>query len=85
MVLIKQPRYILLPDLLSEFHEKLGKGGKEKLLGKYAAYKVIVIDEWLISDLTAEDVSFHSKCKVWGQCSDTVQQFKEPCVKRKFW
>ena len=25
-----------------------------------------------------EDVSFHSKCKVWGQCTDTVQQFKEP-------
>ena len=24
-------------------------------------------------------VSFHSKCKVWGQCSDMVQQFKEPC------
>ena len=23
-------------------------------------------------------VSFHSKCKVWGQCTDTVQQFKEP-------
>ena len=23
-------------------------------------------------------VSFHSKCKVWGQRSDTVQQFKEP-------
>ena len=52
-------RYIRLPDLLSEFHEKkLGKGGKEKLLGKYAAYKVLVIDEWLISDLTAEDIDF---------------------------
>ena len=23
-------------------------------------------------------VSFHSKCKVWGQRTDTVQQFKEP-------
>ena len=31
---------------------------KEKLLGKYAAYKVLVIDEWLISDLTAEDIDF---------------------------
>ena len=52
-------RYIRLPDLLSEFHEKKpGKGGKEKLLGKYAAYKVLVIDEWLISDLTAEDIDF---------------------------
>lgn len=51
-------RCIRLPDLLSEFHEKLGKGGKEKLLGKYAAYKVLVIDEWLISDLTAEDIDF---------------------------
>ena len=24
-------------------------------------------------------VSFHSKCKVWGQRPDTVRQFKEPC------
>ena len=24
------------------------------------------------------NVSFHSKCKVWGQRTDTVQQFKEP-------
>ena len=28
---------------------------------------------WLLTH-----VSFHSKCKVWGQCTDTVQQFKEP-------
>ena len=26
----------------------------------------------------ASTVSFHSKCKVWGQRTDTVQQFKEP-------
>ena len=26
----------------------------------------------------ASFVSFHSKCKVWGQRTDTVQQFKEP-------
>ena len=26
----------------------------------------------------AGDVSFHFKCKVWGQRTDTVQQFKEP-------
>ena len=25
-----------------------------------------------------KNVSFHSKCKVWGQRTDTVQQFKEP-------
>lgn len=52
-------RYIRLPDLLSEFQEKKPeKGGKEKLLGKYAAYKVLVIDEWLIGDLTTEDIDF---------------------------
>ena len=28
--------------------------------------------------LSGNDVSFHSKCKVWGQRTDTVQQFKEP-------
>lgn len=52
-------RCIRLPDLLSTFREKkLGKGGKEKLPGKHAAYKVPVTDEWLISELTAEDIDF---------------------------
>ena len=26
-------------------------------------------------------VSFHSRCREWGQRSDTVQQIKEPCLR----
>lgn len=52
-------RYIRLPDLLMEYAENsLLKGGKEKLLKKYSAFKVLVIDEWLINDLTKDEIEF---------------------------
>ena len=35
-------------------------------------------EEYSILRETCQYVSFHSKCKVWGQRTDTVQQFKEP-------
>ncbi len=52
-------RYIRLPELLSEYADKsLIPGGKAKMLNKYAAFKVLVLDEWLISDLSKDDIEF---------------------------
>ena len=45
-------RYIRLPDLLEEYAEKsVLPGGKNKVLNKYAAFKVLVLDEWLMPDV----------------------------------
>lgn len=52
-------RYIRLPELLSEYADKsLVPGGKGKVLNKYAAFKVLILDEWLIPDLSKEDIEF---------------------------
>lgn len=56
---LNRTRYIRVPDLLTEFEERSQeKGGKEKVLRKYAAFKVLVLDEWLIKDLTLEETQF---------------------------
>ena len=45
--------------MLSEYADKsLVPGGKAKVLNKYAAFKVLVLDEWLITDLSKEDIGF---------------------------
>ena len=52
-------RYIRLPDLLSEYADKsLVPGSKTKVLNKYAVFKVLVLEEWLIPDLSKEDIGF---------------------------
>lgn len=52
-------RYIRLPELLSEYADKsLLPGGKNKVLNKYAAFRVLILDEWLIQDLSKEDIEF---------------------------
>lgn len=52
-------RYIRLPDLLAEYADKsVLSGGKNKVLGKYAAFKVLVLDEWLVPDLSKQDIEF---------------------------
>ena len=52
-------RYIWLPELLSEYADKsLLPSGKNKVLNKYAAFKVLIMDEWLIQDLSKEDIEF---------------------------
>ena len=52
-------KYIRTPDLLSEFNEKSVEiGGKEKVLKKYAAFRVLVLDEWLIKDLSKAELEF---------------------------
>ena len=52
-------KYIRLPELLSEYADKASlTGGKTKVLNKYAAFKVLILDEWLIQDLSKEDIEF---------------------------
>jgi len=52
-------RYIRLPDLLNEVDEKASEvNGRNKLLRKYSAYDVLILDEWLMSDLRKIDVAF---------------------------
>ena len=52
-------KYIRLPDLLAEYAEKsLLPGGKNKVLNKYAAFRVLVLDEWLLPELSKADVEF---------------------------
>ena len=52
-------RYIRLPDLLMEFDEKsIEPGGKDKVLTKYSNFRVLIIDEWLISDVSYAELEF---------------------------
>ena len=51
--------YVRLPDLMEEYDERsLERSGKTKILKKYAAYKVLIIDEWLMSTLSEEEIAF---------------------------
>ena len=51
--------YIRVPDLLNEYADKsLLLGSKEKVLRKYSEFKVLVLDEWLLNDLSKEEIEF---------------------------
>lgn len=51
--------YIRVPDLLTEYADRsLLPGGKEKVLRKYSGFKVLVLDEWLLNDLSKEEIEF---------------------------
>ena len=42
-------RYIRIPDLFEEVHDKAAEvNGRNKLLKKYASYDVLILDEWLL-------------------------------------
>lgn len=52
-------RYIRVPDLLMEYADRsLMPGGKEKVLRKYSSFKVLVLDEWLLNDLSKDEIEF---------------------------
>ena len=52
-------KYIRLPDLLMEFDEALLIPGREKkLLSKYARIPLLILDEWLMADISAEELHF---------------------------
>ncbi len=52
-------KYIRLPDLLVEYDEAtmLSKS-KSKLLKKYSSYGVLILDEWLLEDISDEEQHF---------------------------
>lgn len=52
-------RYIRIPDLLMERDEAtLKKQGIIKLLAKYCGYSLLILDEWLLEDLSEEEQHF---------------------------
>ena len=51
--------YVRLPDLLMEHDEAtLVKKGVAKLLKKYCSYKLLILDEWLLEDISDEEQHF---------------------------
>lgn len=52
-------RYIRLPDLLMENDEAaLVSHGTQKLLKKYSSYGLLILDEWLLDDISDEEKHF---------------------------
>lgn len=52
-------RYIRLPDLLVEHDEAcLTLKSGTKLLKKYSSYKLLILDEWLLEDISDEEQHF---------------------------
>lgn len=57
---MKKVRYIRLPDLLVlyEDHRNMSGSHREKLISKFSRYDLLIIDEWLMEDLSKEEVHF---------------------------
>lgn len=52
-------RYIRLPDLLMEYGDsKLIPGQEKKMINKYARLPLLILDEWLMGDISAEELHF---------------------------
>ena len=52
-------RYIRLPDLLMEYGDsKLIAGQEKKLIAKYSKIPLLILDEWLMADISAEELHF---------------------------
>ena len=52
-------RYIRIPDLMQLLSEAiLDVQGKAKLLKKFSGYKLLILDEWLLNDLTDSEQHF---------------------------
>lgn len=52
-------RYIRLPELLMEYEDRSHMpGGITKVLKKYSAFDIMILDEWLIQALSEDDVKF---------------------------
>jgi len=74
-------RYIRIPDLLILRDEAATiKQGVSKLLKKFASYKLLILDEWLLDSLTAEEQHFlFELIERRHDCSSTIfcTQFKK--------
>jgi DNA replication protein DnaC len=55
----KRTRYIRLPELLMERDEvSMTSQGIQKLLKKYGDYAVLILDEWLLGDISEDEQHF---------------------------
>ena len=74
-------RYIRIPDLLILRDEAtMNKQGVSKLLKKFASYKLLILDEWLLESLTDEEQHFlFELIERRHDCSSTIfcTQFKK--------
>lgn len=52
-------RYIRLPDLLMEYGDsKLIAGQEKKFIAKYSKIPLLILDEWLMADISADELHF---------------------------
>ena len=52
-------RYIRVPDLMELLSEAmLTTSGRSKLLKKFSGYRLLILDEWLLNDLTELEQHF---------------------------
>ncbi|MBR6216967.1 MAG: ATP-binding protein [Eubacterium sp.] len=52
-------RYIRLPDLLMEYGDsKLIAGHEKKLIAKYSKIPLLILDEWLMADISTDELHF---------------------------
>lgn len=52
-------KYIRLPDLLMEYGDsKLIAGQEKKIISKYAKIPLLILDEWLMADISADELHF---------------------------
>jgi DNA replication protein DnaC len=45
-------KYLRLPDLLADINTARGLGTYKKLMNSYSKYKLLILDEWLLTSLT---------------------------------
>ena len=66
--------YVRMPDMLDYRRDKMGSGWSErKVIGHFATYKVLVLDEFLLDTPTAEEVHFRLELtERRHDCSSTI-------------
>lgn len=52
-------RYIRLPDLLMEYGDaKIIPGQEKKIISRYSKIPLLILDEWLMADISADELHF---------------------------
>lgn len=52
-------RYIRLPDLLMEYGDaKIIPGQEKKIIARYSKIPLLILDEWLMADISADELHF---------------------------
>jgi DNA replication protein DnaC len=57
--LSKKTKYVRLPDLLQELDIKTQMvNGKQRLINQYSNYELLIIDEWLLTKMSGDEIRF---------------------------